>query len=135
MSLPTELWHLIIECYNMNVYKNCILVNKTFNKIIKKIINSIPNRIEIIPYKTSDNIVCDKCKMRPHKTNHDLICSNCERRDRMCLKCGFMGKFYMHYPCNPINKTNTKELYIDSGCYLNHKDHWDKDPVEAVIIK
>jgi len=135
MELPTELWHLIIECYDLNVYKSCILVNKTFNKIIKKIIKSIPKTIEIIPEETDDNIVCDKCEMRARKTNHDIICVGCERNQRICSKCGFYGKHYPHYPCDPINETDNNELYIDSSRFMNHKDYWDKDPVNAVIIK
>lgn len=47
MELPTEIWRLIIEDYDIQTYKNCILVNKLFYKIIKQFLDSIPDKIQI----------------------------------------------------------------------------------------
>jgi len=95
MSMPTELWHLIIECYDIKTYKSCMLVNKIFNKITQNIINSIPNIIAVKCHETTDKIICQKCK------------SKCE-----------------HDYCEPINLNNPKELWKDYSFYESDDNCW-----------
>jgi len=47
MELPIELWNLIIDThkFDLNVYKNCILVNSLFHKIIKNTLDNLPNLV------------------------------------------------------------------------------------------
>jgi len=69
MNLPTELWHLIIECYDLKVYKNCIRVNKIFNKIVNHCLNNIPNEVIIqLDNKPTDNLICEDCKNKCQHT-------------------------------------------------------------------
>ena len=49
MNIPIELWNIIltIRGHNLQIYKNCIRVNKNQFKIITNILNRIPNEIFI----------------------------------------------------------------------------------------
>ena len=49
MDLPIELWHLIVYNlkFNVDLYKNGLLVNKLLYKIVKNIYDKIPTEIYI----------------------------------------------------------------------------------------
>ena len=85
MELPTELWQIILQTHDLDSYKSCLRVNKTFYKIIKRFLGDIPDKIEIKFYSTTDKLICDNCDVK-----------------------------FIHHRCNPINKTNPKELWFDS---------------------
>ena len=81
MELPLELWKLIINfpIYDLKPYKSCILVNKTFYRIISEILNGLPDIEIAISYKGDSNFYCDSCPMSPCK--HNLYdCNDCEKK-------------------------------------------------------
>jgi len=65
MNIPNELWHLIIEFSNIDIYKKCLLIDKRIYQITKRFINNLPNKIKIILSYSNDNIICVKDHHHP----------------------------------------------------------------------
>jgi len=68
MNIPTELWHLILQTHDLDTYTHTLIVNKLFHKIIKKILNDIPDKIEI----------------KFIKVNYRLFCLNNDNKNHIC---------------------------------------------------
>ena len=108
MHLPIELWQLIIENCDIDVYKSCILTNKTIYKVINKIISDIPDEMIVKCHETSDKIVCYEC-------NNKYSCDHCK----------------------PTNQTNPNELWINLSLFNfpNDNNYIEGDIPEFTIFK
>lgn len=76
MELPNELWNLI--AYNLkfelDLYKNCALVNKQLYYIIKQLYERIPSQLHI---KTSSFLECPYRKVRYDFVSNTKITYDC----------------------------------------------------------
>lgn len=133
-ELPIEIWKLIIESYDMDMYKSCMLVNKLFNGIVKWIVDSLPDKVDIVfnsqmDYKESnvENLTlmysfgafttCHYiCLVEPYLTiyKHDILLQRnifmCHNRVGLFLPIEFVLR-------NKSNVLNIRNLAkVENGC-------------------